>query len=234
MHKIVNESCILVHMGCVVWSLYWICWVWKGWREPSIAPGGDILSGGALTCGWGMMGKVADPLALWPFCLPIVEEKKMGSSSSCWRVLAKWILIFSKSVLCCVEGFAHSDVLVAAVMVKSLTESREVTKFHPLRSLSAGIPGCITNFNPWPLGAPGQGFAEWGWLSWAFGTEAAVSAGEYPCCSAFQYPSQRNQWCLQKLQHYWNLSGIRIFPEYKYIIMKSPWPWQFVSQAIDQ
>lgn len=78
MHKIVNESCILVHMGCVVWSLYWICWVWKGWREPSIAPGGDILSGDALTCGWGMVGKVADPLALWPFCLPIVEEKKDG------------------------------------------------------------------------------------------------------------------------------------------------------------
>lgn len=24
------------------------------------------------------MGKVVDPLALWPFCLPVVEEKKDG------------------------------------------------------------------------------------------------------------------------------------------------------------
>lgn len=31
--------------------------------------------------------------------------------------------------------------------------SQEVTKFHPLRSLSMGIPGCIANFNPWQPGS---------------------------------------------------------------------------------
>lgn len=43
--------------------------------------------------------------------------------------------------------------LMAAIMVKSLTESQKVTKFHALRSLNMGIPGCITNFNPWPPGS---------------------------------------------------------------------------------
>lgn len=108
---------------------------------------------GCSTTWMGCDGESADPLALWPFCLPVIEEKEIGSSSWCWRIPAQWILIFSKSVSCRMEGFAHSAVLVAAIMVKSLTESQEVTKFHPLRSLSVGIPGCITNFNPWPPGS---------------------------------------------------------------------------------
>ena len=48
---------------------------------------------------------------------------------------------------------AHSAMLVLAIMVNLLTESKEVSKFHSQRSLSMWIPVCITNFNLWPSGS---------------------------------------------------------------------------------
>lgn len=48
---------------------------------------------------------------------------------------------------------AHSATLVLAIMVNSLTESQEASKFHSQRSLSMWIPVCVTNFNLWPSGS---------------------------------------------------------------------------------
>lgn len=92
-------------------------------------------------------------VTILPSCSRGKKRCEAALAMWCWRIPAQWILIFSKSVSCCMEGFARSAVLVAAIMVKSLPDSQEVTRFHPLRSLSVGIPGCITNFNPWPPGS---------------------------------------------------------------------------------
>lgn len=142
-------------------------------------------------------------------------------------------MIFSQSVSCCVEGFAHSAVLVAAVMVKSLTESQEVIKFHLLRSLSVGIPGCRTNLNPWPPGSPRARLCRVGMTQLSLWYRGSCVSRGVSLLQCFPISLPEKSVMSAKATEVLGFKWHKVFPEYKYIIMKSPWPWQFVSQAID-
>lgn len=128
-------------------------WVWEGWREPSILPGGN--AGDALPRGCCVMGRAAAPLALWLFYLPGVQEERCEAAIATWcrRIPAHWIFIFLHVSLLSYGKLVHSAMLELAFMVNSLTGSQKVSRFHSQRSLSVWIPVCITNFNLWPSGS---------------------------------------------------------------------------------
>lgn len=142
-------------MQCAVWSLCLSRWVRKGWRQQSILPGGSIHAGDAPPRGWCVMGRVAVPLALWLLCLPVVQEERCEADIAtwCWRITAYRILIFLQACFPLSGRLARSAKLVLAIMVNSLIESQEVSKFHSQRWLSTLIPVCITNLNLWPSGS---------------------------------------------------------------------------------
>lgn len=100
------------------------------------------------------MGRVAFPLALWLFCLPVVQEERceVAIAMWCWRIPAHWSLIFLQVCLLLYGRLAHSAMLLV-VMVNLVTKSQEVSKFHSQRSPRVWIPVCITNFNLWPSGS---------------------------------------------------------------------------------
>lgn len=142
-------------MGCPVWSLSLSRWVWEGWRGQGILLIGNIHAGDAPLCGWCVMGRVAFPLALWLFCLPVVQEERCEVAIAMWywRIPAHWSLIFLQVCLVLYGRLAHSAMLLLVVMVNLLTKSQEVSKFHSQRSPRVWIPVCITNFNLWPSGS---------------------------------------------------------------------------------
>lgn len=150
MHKTVNKSFILVHTGCAVWSrLDWLSlkrmkrakhrsWWWYPHR-------------GCSTIWMGCDGESCWSSSIVTILPSCYRGKKDG----------KQLLIledpspvnFDFLQVCLVYGGLCTLSCVAGSNNGKVTENQGVTKFHPLRSLSVGIRGCIANFNPWPPGS---------------------------------------------------------------------------------
>lgn len=217
---------------CCVASLSLSRWIWKGWREQSILPGGNIYAVDAPPCGWCVTGRVAVPLALWLFCLPVVQEERCEAAIAmwCWEDPSplNFDFFFFQVCLLLYGRLAHSAMLVLAILVNLLTESQEVSiSFTDVTEhVNTSLHNKFSTVAIWEpqtkaLRSQNDSSAE---PRQPLVQVQVLSAKEYCFCSSFWYLSKRNQWHLQKLQSY----VAHGFSQNTNIIIKPLWPWQFV------